>query len=915
MCYVCKYYKQKLKVSWLKIYLNMRGEKIMKEVTITINGIPKQYLVGTDKVLLDLLRNDLRLTGTKQSCDRKGQCGACTVILNGNAVRSCLKKVSDLDGADVITVEGLGTPDNPHFIQEAFVLTGAIQCGFCTPGMIMSTKALLDHDLNPDKDAIKKALAHNLCRCTGYVKIFDAVMLAAKFLRKETTPAKIRAKLNKKKMIGESHPRPSAMIKACGVAQFGADIFPENALEIAAVHSTEFHAIIKSIDAAEAEKMPGVFGIMTAKDIKGTNRLAFIAPDQPVLCEDKVRTYGDPIAIVAAETREQARAAAAAVKVTYEKLQVMRTPEESLANGALQIHPNSPNLCYQQPQIKGDAAKALAASAHIVEGKFSTQMNHQAPLEPETCVAYLDGNELVIYGRSIMIHAHAGIIQGAVGAEKIRYKEPFSGGQFGIKATISSEGIAAAAAMHFKRPIRYIPSLSESMAITSKRHPFSMNAKLGMDAKGILTAYSNEFTVNKGAYFLLGPIIPTRALHMFNGSYNIDNVYGFVKLAYTNDASGSAARGAGPPQVAFALESLMDMLAEKTGNDPLEIRKMNSMKPGQTRSTGAPVDQWPFPELCDAIKPQYEAAKKRVKAFNSTGAVKRGLGLAGFSFGIAEAGDQAGRVSLEINPDDTVTIYGAVADPGEGSDSMLTQLVAHVLDMPQDKIRLYTRDTYKTVHAGPSAGSRQTYMNGGAAVDAAQKLAKAMKEAGSKAYAGLQKAGKPFRYDGIKDIPGSDQLDPKTGQSTTSFDSQVHNIQIAEIEVNTDTGEVKVLKMTTAVDAGPIIHPQNLEGQLEGGMDQGIGYALREKYDHGKTKDWITFKFPKIENSFEVEFVFRETPRNRGVLGSTGIGEMTMVSTAPAITNAIYNACGIRIYDLPATPEKIKAALAGKKKN
>ena len=317
----------------------------------------------------------------------------------------------------------------------------------------------------------------------------------------------------------------------------------------------------------------------------------------------------------------------------------MMTPEEALAEGAYQIHPHSPNLCYQQPQIKGDAAKALKASSAVVEADFSTQMNHQAALEPEACVAYLEGNELVVIGRSIMIHAHAAQLKEAVGWEKIRYKEPFSGGQFGIKATISSEGIAAAAAMHFKRPVRYIPSLAESMLITSKRHPFSMKVKLGADARGNLTAYSNEFTVNKGAYFLLGPVIPTRALHMFNGSYNIPNVYALAKLAYTNNASGGAARGAGPPQVMFALESLMDMLAEKMGIDPLEFRKMNSLKPGQTRSTGAVVEQWPFPELCDAIRPHYERAKKDAAAFNKKGGkIKRGVGIACHSFGIAEAG-------------------------------------------------------------------------------------------------------------------------------------------------------------------------------------------------------------------------------------------------------------------------------------
>jgi aldehyde oxidoreductase len=437
-----------------------------------------------------------------------------------------------------------------------------------------------------------------------------------------------------------------------------------------------------------------------------------------------------------------------------------------------------------------------------------------------------------------------------------------------------------------------------------------MKTQLGADAKGKLTAYTNEFMLNKGAYFLLGPVMPTRALLMFNGSYNIDNVYGMAKMAYTNNASGGAARGAGPPQVMFALESLMDMMAEKLGIDPLEFRKMNSMKPGQTGSTGIAVEQWPFPELCDAIKPLYEKAKKAAAA-SIGGKIKRGVGIACHSFGIAEQGDQAAN-AVEINPDDTITIYAAIADPGEGNDSMLSQLAAQVLGLPLDKIRLYTRDTDKTVSAGPSAGSRQTYMGGGALVNGLEKMAKAMKEAGSKTYAGLQKAGKPTRYEGAKQVAGSAKLDPKTGQGA-AFDSQVHNIQMAEVEVNTETGEVKVLKMTTAVDCGPIIHPQNLEGQLEGGMDQGIGYALREEYVLGKTKDWITFKFPTIENSFEVEFVKRETPRARGTLGSTGIGEMTMVSTAPAVTNAIYNACGVRIYNLPATPDKIKAGLKAAK--
>jgi len=297
------------------------------KVSLSINGKKKQFSVEPDKVLLDLLREDLHLTGAKQSCDRKGQCGTCTVVIDGKAVKSCLKKVVDLEGADVITVEGLGTPDNPHLIQEAYVLSGAIQCGYCTPGMIMATKALLDKNPNPSLAEIKKALARNLCRCTGYKKIIDAVVLAGQFIRGENSPAKIRKGL-KKVMIGESHPRPSAMIKACGLAQFTADIPLPDALELAVVHSTEYHAKILSVDTSKAKAMPGVAGIVMADDIKGTNRIRMLAPDQPVLCEDVVRTYGDPIAIVAAATRDQARAAAAAVKVTYEKLPVMMTPED-----------------------------------------------------------------------------------------------------------------------------------------------------------------------------------------------------------------------------------------------------------------------------------------------------------------------------------------------------------------------------------------------------------------------------------------------------------------------------------------------------------------------------------------------------------------------------------------------------------
>lgn len=866
--------------------------------------------MDSDLVLLDLLREHFHLTGTKQSCDRKGQCGACTVVVNGQAVLSCLTRVEKLDGADIISVEGLGTPDNPHLIQEAFVLSGAIQCGFCTPGMIMSAKALLDKNQAPTVEEIKHAFRRNLCRCTGYVKIIEAVQLAARFLRKELTPDDVRPRPTDPKM-GVSHPRPSAMSKACGTAHFTADIRMPGAAEIAVVRSPHMHAVIKNIDLCAAEKMPGVIGTLTASDIKGTNRLKYIVEDRPILCEDRVRTLGDAVAVVVAETREQALAAVDAVRVEYEKLPEIKTPAQALEPGAPQIHSDRANLCFTQPLIKGDAKRAFSTAAAVVENDFKTQINHQAPMEPENSVAYMEGKGedavLVVIGRSINIHLHMATLQTALGYENIRYEEAFSGGQFGIKLEIFTEGIAAAAALKFNRPVRYTPSLEESMLITSKRHPFDMHIKMGADEKGKITALEMDITVDNGAYNSIGNVIINRALHMLSSSYYIPNINVNSRLIYTNNPWGSAARGAGPPQAHYALECAVDMLADKLDMDKLEIRKLNSLKPGLSKATGHVVDQWHFIELCDAIKPAYDRAVAAAAAHDNSGPVKRGIGLGAAAFGIAMPGDKS-ISAVELEPDDRVTVYAAAADPGEGNDSMLTQLAAQVLELPLDRVGAVTRTTDKTAAGGPASGSRVTYMIGGATVNALEKLKQAMDEVGSKSWQAFMKAQKATRYIGNKSTVEIAPLDPKTGQGP-SAESDVHAIQLAEVEVNTNTGEVRVIKMTTAVDAGPVINPKNLEGQLEGGMDMGVGYALREEFIAGKTTDWKTFKFPTMKTAFDMEVIVRESPRNRGTLGATGVGEMSMVSTAPAVINAVKNACGVLITDLPAVPAKIKAAL------
>jgi aldehyde oxidoreductase len=881
-------------------------------VSLIINDHSVQVVADEKKtVLIDLLRDGLGLVGAKQSCDRKGQCGTCMVLVNGKAVLSCITKVAALEGATVTTIEGFGTPEHPHLLQQAFVLAGAVQCGFCIPGMIASAKALLDVNPDPTREEIKRALRRNLCRCTGYVKIIDAVQLAGRFLRGEISPADVTPDPNGPK-IGVSHPRPSALAKVCGTAAFGADIRMPGALELAVVRSPHFHALIKGIDTAAAEAMPGVVGVMTAADIKGTNRIkGYTVADRPILCDDKVHTLGDAVAIVAAQTKEQALAAVEAVKVEYEPLPELTSPVAAMVPDAPRVHPESPNLCFSQPIIKGDAASAFERSAAVVEDRFKTQINHQAALEPEVSVAYWEGEgedaELVVIGRSINIHLALSILQTALGWEAIRYEEAFSGGQFGITLEVIAEPIAAAAALHFRRAVRYVPSLAESMLMTSKRHPFDIAVKLGADADGKLNAMSMDITVDNGAYMSAGIVILNRALHMLSSSYYIPNISVTSRVVYTNNPWGSAARGAGPPQTHYALECAVDMLAEKMGIDPLDFRQRNSLQPGQTKATGHVVQEWPFPGLCDAIRPRYEAARREAAAFRGN-RVRRGVGLGAAAFGIAMPGDKS-IAAVELDPDDGVTVYVAAADPGEGNDSMLSQLTAHVLGLPLSKVRIVTRDTGRTTASGPASGSRVTYMIGGATVDAAGQLKRALEEVGDRTHAALLAAGRPTRYVGRRTTLETAPLDSQTGQGP-SFEVEVFSIQLAEVDVDTETGEVKVVRITSAADPGRVIHPQNVEGQLEGGMDMGAGFALREQFIAGKTRDWISFKFPTMRTAFDMGLIIRETPRNLGTLGAVGVGEMAMVATAPAIVNAIRDACGAMIYELPATPERVKAALA-----
>ena len=377
-----------------------------------------------------------------------------------------------------------------------------------------------------------------------------------------------------------------------------------------------------------------------------------------------------------------------------------------------------------------------------------------------------------------------------------------------------------------------------------------MNVRLGANAKGMLTAYCNDILIDKGAY-RSADVYP-RSLMTLSGSYNIPNVSARIRLAYTNNPWGSTARGTEQPQVAFALECAMDMLADKLGMDPFEFRLQNSLKPGQAKCTGWVVEEWPFPEVMMVIRPHYERALKEAAA-HRTGRVKRGVGLGAGAHGVGRTGENA-VASVEIDVDGGISIYAAAADPGEGTDSMLSQITASLMNVPLHKVRLHTRETDLTTACGPAAGSRSTYMIGGALVIALQQLKEAMQATGARNSEELVAAGKPKRCVGWKKIEDAGPMDPKTGQGP-SFMSDIHGVQMVELAVDTESGDVTILKVTAAVDAGTVINPQNLTGQLEGGMDMGVGYALREEYVPGETTDWSACKFPSIRNSFEMETI------------------------------------------------------------
>jgi aldehyde oxidoreductase len=905
----------------------------MRKLTLTVNGLPRIVIADPEITLMDVLRRQMLLTGTKDGCE-DGHCGACAVLVNGKYTLACITKMDKIpDGAEILTVEGIGTPENMHPIQKAFVLHGVAQCGFCTPGFVISSYALLQENPDPTREEIRAWFQrrHNVCRCNGYVPYVNAVIDAAKVMRGEMPEAKLEYSGNGK-LWGSKYPRPTAVAKVTGTIDYGSDLglkMPPNTLQLALVQAKVSHANILSIDTSEAEKMPGVHAVVTHKDVKGKNRITGLITfptnkgdgwDRPILCDEKVFQYGDAIAIVCADTIENARAAAEKVVVELEELPAYMSAPAAMAEDAIEIHPGTPNIYFEQRIAKGDETGPLMEkAAHVVEGEYYLQRQPHLTVEPDVGLAYFDEEDrLTIHSKSIGLYLHHAMIAPGLGIEpeKLRLIQNPAGATFGYKFSPTMEALLGVAAMATGRPVFLRYNYQQHMTYTGKRSPFFIKLKFGADEDGKLLAMESDWSVDHGPYSEFGDLLTLRGAQFMGAGYNIPNIRGMGRTVCTNHVWGSAFRAYGSPQAFLASESLMDELAEKMGVDPLELRYKNVYRPGATTPTGQEPEVYSLPEMIDILQPKYQEALKRAEA-NSTDEHKKGVGVSIGIYGCGLDGPDGAEAWAELT-EEGVTIYNTWQDHGQGAD-MGTLGTAHQgllpLGLKPEQIKLVMNDTARTPNSGPSGGSRSQVMTGNAIRVACENLLEAMKkpDGSYRTYDEMVAEELPLRY--VGQWTASDASNCDENAQGAPFLVYMYGVFMAEVDIEVKTGKTKVEKFTAVADIGKINNKLVVDGQMYGGIAQGIGLALSEDFEEIHEHDtMLGAGVPYIRDiPDDFELIYVETPRENGPFGAAGVGELPLTSPHVAIVNAINNATGARIRHLPARPEKVLAAMNGSK--
>lgn len=906
--------------------------------TFIVNGVARQVVVGEGETLASFLRERLLLTGCKIGCGQ-GHCGACNVIVDGKVTRACITKLSRLpENAEITTIEGIGTLSDMHPLQVAWMAHGCAQCGFCSPGFIMTSKVLLDNNPNPTREEVRDWFQQNrnLCRCTGYKPLVDAVMDAARVIRGEITKEDLVFKPTGDSIVGTNYIRPSAAQKVTGTWDFGADDalkMPKDTLRLALVQAQVSHALLKGVDTSEAEKMPGVFKVITAKDVPGKNRINGLVMlplnnkcdgwDRPILCDEKIFQFGDAIAIVAADTEEHARAAAAAVKVDIEELPAYMNAMDAIAEDAIEIHPGTPNAYYETNCIKGPDFD-FDSAPNVVEIESYCSRQPHLHLEPDCGYAYIDEDGmLTIHSKSIGLHLHMPMIADGIGVpmEKLRLVQNHTGGTFGYKFSPTNEAILGVAALVCQRPVSLVFNMYQNITYTGKRSPAFMHIKLAADENGKLLGLWGDNYIDHGPYSEFGDLLTHRLSQFVGAGYHIPTIRNKSQTVFTNHAWGSAFRGYGSPQSFMGSEIAIDVLAAQMGMDPFDIRELNCYKESEhsTIPTGYEPDVYCLEEMYKVARPLYEAGKKRVAEKNaaSDGRYKYGIGIASGVYGSGLDGVDSSQAYAELNPDGTVTMYVSWEDHGQGADMgtlVSTHETLRQAGFTPDQIRLVMNDTKITPNSGPAGGSRSQVMTGNACRLAAENLLAAMKKDDGtyRTYDEMVADGIETKVLGqwVATACADRPIDQATAQGDP-FSVYMYTLFLPEVCVDTETGKVTVEKFTCVADVGTIMNKLLVDGSFYGGLAQGIGLALSENFEDLE-KDTTLLKcgipYPKdVPDDIELHYV--QTPRPNGPYGAAGCGEAPLDAPHPAILNAIYNATGARITQVPATPDVVKAAL------
>lgn len=916
------------------------------ETSLLVNGEQVIAMVDPNESVLKFLRKELGLVGAKNGC-AKGHCGTCTVIVNGKAQRSCLLRMGKLYGASIETIEGLSKGGDLHPLQVAFAKAGAVQCGFCTPGMIMCAKALLDKNVNPSELDIKNALKHNICRCTGYKKIIEAVKMAASALRGE-----INLKVGPDQgWVGESIVRKDAISKVKGIPLYTDDFRLEGTLEGKLLLSSHPHARIISIDIRDAEKAPGVVAVLTAKDIPGRKTMGLIIPHQPVLADHIVRFVGDPVALVLAETEEQAEAARDLIRVDYQPFEIVDSPLRALEEDAPQLHEEGNVLAHIKVR-KGDVETGFANADVVLEDDFYVPSIEHAYMEPDACLAKPeDDGTITVWTASQSSFSFQDDISQSLGLpkEKIRVINRTTGGAFGGREEPTVQIHAALGVLKTGRPVRMVLSREELIKMSTKRHAEYMRYKIGATKDGLITSLEVKIIGDTGAYASAGEPVLFRSAVFCSGPYEVPNAKVDALAVYTNNPPGGAMRGFGSTQPTFASELMIDKLAVELKMSPFQIREINGLEIGKQTLGGQVLDQSVgYKQTLKAVK---DALSKENLPQSKPG--KRiGIGIASAmkNVGLGSGMVDGAGATLELLHDGIIELGIGSVDSGQGADTIMAQIAAQSVGVPVSSIQIVASDTSRTLDGGVTTASRQTFVTGNAVRIAGIKFRRALGKFAAEVTGipyklldikddyvyDIQDSGHKISLKELaklaaskkctlkeqhfyvapntkvlKDCSDNPEYDPEEFRLHFAY---CYGTQAAIVEVDENTGQVEVLKVIAAHDVGKAINPNAVEGQIEGGIIMGLGYALTEEFkmENGKvvTDNMRKLGLPGISRTPQMESILVEDYHPYGPFGAKGMGELPMNPTAPAIVNAIYDAVGIRFTSLPVRPEMIKEMMS-----